>query len=73
MSLADDDWAAMGMESKEKNQLFLQEFEYEAAKWREGPYGVLWVEDKITRRPTPKEVSDVAGRLARSESILAEK
>jgi hypothetical protein len=34
-SLADDDWAAMATESKEKKQVFLEVFEDEVAKWRE--------------------------------------
>lgn len=71
-SLSDDDWAAMTTESKEINLRLLSDFETEAAMWRQGPYGILWEQEKITRRPTRQEVSDLAERLAESEDLPTE-
>lgn len=72
-SLSDDDWASMTSESKERNLRLLHNFERDAALWRQSPYGVLWEQDKITRRPTPKEVSELAERLAQHESFPTER
>jgi len=45
-------WLRKGTKTQ---QLFVQEFEDEAEDWREGPYGVSWVQDKISKLPTPKK------------------
>ncbi len=60
-------------ESKESKLQLLCDFEEEAPVWRQGPYGVLWEQQKITRRPIPKEVSDLVDRLAGEEYLPTEK
>ena len=45
-SLSDYDWAAMTTESKESKLQLLRDYEEEAAVWRQGPYGVLWEQQK---------------------------
>ena len=67
-SLADDDWSVMTTVSKDRSHRFLSEFEQEAEMWRQGPYGALWEQEKNTRRPTAKEVSDITKQLAKNES-----
>ena len=72
-SHSDYDWAAMTTESKESKLRLLRDYEEEAAVRRQGPYGVLWEQQKITRRPTPKEVSDLVDRLTGEEYLPTEK
>ena len=48
-----------------RNVLAIKEFEKEATLWRQGPYGVLWAEEHITRLPTSKEISECAERITR--------
>ncbi len=63
----------MTTEIKESKLYHLRDYEEEAAVWRQGPYGVLWEQQKITRRPTPKEVSALVDRLVGKKYLPTEK
>jgi hypothetical protein len=52
----------------------LSQYKEEAALWRQGPYGVLWTEEHLRRKPTCQEITACAERLmTRNNSQKANK
>ena len=68
-SLTKDDWLAMGDDEREANRDFIKAFEQGVEAWERGPYGHYWLDLKMTRQPTAKELQDYARRDSRTSTV----
>ncbi len=59
----------MSQESSEKKRQLLTEAEFAAERWKESPYGYLWITEGMLIEPTSEEFTICENKKLAAEAI----
>ncbi len=68
LTLSEQDPSFSSSSVGDENFSQFKTYQKDAIIWRQGPYGVLWTEEHIKRKPAYQEISACAERLAKRET-----
>jgi len=68
LTLSEQDPSFSASSVGDENYTQLKTYQEDATTWRQGPYGVLWTEEHLKRKPTFQEISACAERLAKRKT-----